>query len=102
MEMRGLIEGCLVHYVLPEGPSKEEHRPAIILRVWNKVTGVVNLTVFYDWSNDAVEPGIPGNLTGTAWRTSVIYDPDKKLGTWHWIEREEEPGQAAHSGRWLI
>ena len=76
----GLTEGRMVHFVLPNG----EHRPAVIVRVWH-VTGVcdgyVNLQVFTDGTNDGQE-----NAAGIAWKTSVCYDENKSVGTWHWIE----------------
>lgn len=50
--MEGLTEGRIVHYVLPDGNHEGEHRPAIIVKVWNKTTGYVNLQVFVDGTND--------------------------------------------------
>jgi hypothetical protein len=75
--------GRTVHYVLNEGPSKGEHRPAVIVRVWDKEPtekSVVQLQVFTDGSNDGFENVI--------WRTSVPQDAADKLpGTWHEPER---------------
>lgn len=85
--MDGLTEGRIVHFVMNDG----DHRAAIIARVWGKESGVVNLTVFTDWSND-----IEGNgneqlneqiAKGILWRTAVQYSEDPKPNTWHWIER---------------
>ena len=76
--MEGLTEGRIVHYVLPEGRSKGQHRPAMVVRVWWGTA--VNLQVFVDGSND-------GYASGMTWRTSVHYDPDGAPDTWHWIER---------------
>lgn len=84
--MEGLTAGRIVHYVLPEGPSKGEHRPAIVVRVWGQyedAEGVplIQLQVFTDGLND-------GFTAGTEWRTSVHHDPTgEQPGTWHWIER---------------
>lgn len=79
--MDGLTEGRIVHYVIQTGPSHGQHRPAIVVKVWNKESGVVNLIVFADWSNDGV-------ADSAYWATSVRYDEETKApGTWHWIEK---------------
>lgn len=80
--MDGLTEGRIVHYVLPDGRSKGEHRPAIVVKVWNKEIGYVNLQVFTDFSND----GVPYE-SGQYWATSVNYSEDPQPRTWHWIEK---------------
>jgi hypothetical protein len=87
--MDGLIEGRIVHYVLPAEQNCKEpgaHRPAIVVRVcppeWYPPSeGRVNLQVFTDFENDY--PKSDGHI----WATSVGYDPDKAPGTWHWIEK---------------
>jgi hypothetical protein len=73
--------GRIVHYVLPDGRSKGEHRPAIIVKVWEDNS--VQLTVFTDWSNDYV------HHQGLAWATSVLYadSSENKPGTYHWPEK---------------
>lgn len=91
-KFEGLTEGRIVHYVMPDG----RHRPAIIVRVWNK-DGTVNLTVFTDWTNDSHGTDLRGInyamgadcANGVMWRSSVLYDANKDPlpGTWHWIER---------------
>jgi hypothetical protein len=78
--LAGLTEGRMVHYVMPDGRSVGKHRPAIIVQVWDHGTGVANLQVFTDGSND-------GSDVGTRWVTSVMYSEDKTPGTWHWIEK---------------
>ena len=82
----GLTEGCIVHYVLPDGRSKGEVRPAIVVRVWRDVSpdliaqGYCNLQVFTDGTND-----YPGHSPGiTIWATSKVYSENKEPGTWHW------------------
>lgn len=104
--MEGLVEGRIVHYVLSEGRSKDEHRPAIIVKVWesHKAQGTVNMQVFTDGSNDGLETVFPvhdasqlGKAVPTShvsrqvdlmvWRTSVHYSESKEPGTWHWIEK---------------
>lgn len=78
--MEGLTEGRIVHYVLQTGPSHGQHRPAMVVKVWDKAAGSVNLTVFADWSNDGV-------ADSSYWATSVRYSEDHEPGTWHWIEK---------------
>lgn len=86
--MEGLIEGRIVHYVLPEGPNQGEHRPAVVVRAWGRyphaspeASGMVNLQVFFDGTNDG------HGLNTQPWRTSVHYSEEQLPGTWHWIER---------------
>lgn len=79
--MDGLTEGRIVHYVLPHGPSRGEHRPAIVVKVWSKDMGTVNLQVFTDGSNDG-----ENYAAGVLWQTSIVYSEDKEPDTWHWIE----------------
>lgn len=88
--MQGLTEGRIVHYVMPGG----EHRPAIIVKVWSKESGVVNMQVFTDSTNDynrKLETLNPYNVemkAGLAWRTSISPDLEtQRPGTWHWIEQ---------------
>ena len=84
--MEGLTAGRIVHYVMDQGRSKGEHRPAIVVRVWPDYfdadsVPLIQLQVFTDQTNDDCQ-------TGTIWRTSVHFDGDAKApGTWHWIER---------------
>lgn len=80
MAIDGCAVGRIVHFVMPSG----EHRPAVIVKVWNvwnKETGLVNLQVFTDGANDKMEHG-------TNWETSVEYSEAKLCRTWHWPERE--------------
>lgn len=79
--MEGLTEGRIVHYVLDEGSNKGEHRPAIVVKVWNKESGVCNLHVFTDGYNDDLEDYIlPTSV-------SPDFNNIPLLGTWHWIEK---------------
>jgi len=74
--------GRIVHYVLPDdNRNAGEHRPAIVVRVWDQSGPEqrLNLQVFTDEQND-------GWAAGTQWRTSVRFDPEAGLGTWHWPE----------------
>jgi hypothetical protein len=90
--MEGLTEGRMVHFVLPNG----EHRPAVVVKVWNTnggCEGYVNLQVFLDGYNDfgASEPqSVSWAMDcdrGMAWVTSVCYSLEPKKRTWHWIEK---------------
>ena len=76
------VTGELVFYVLPNGFSQGQRRPAIIVRDWKN--GIMNLQVFTDGLNDfaAGDEGSDGIL----WATSVHYAPgiSKAPGTWHY------------------
>ena len=75
-----IAEGRIVRYVSPEGWI----RPAIVTRVADPETGVVNLTVFPDGTNDVgIEP--PGT---TLRATSVSYSHEVTPGTWHWPRKD--------------
>jgi len=80
--MEGLVEGRIVHYVMPDGRHPGEHRPAIIVKVWGQDNGCSNLLVFTDFTNDYEKATDP-----VVWKTSIVYDADAKPATWHWIER---------------
>ena len=90
--MKGLIEGRIVHYVLDGGPNKGQHRPAIIVKVWNQNSGVCNLQAFYDGKNDyrrekaSSFPELEIRISLQSWLTSIPYDPGGAENTWHWIE----------------
>lgn len=80
-----LDEGSIVHYVLPDGPSKGEHRPAIVVRIWRRGGGAIpddglsNLVVFMDGTNDGTQ-----HATCILWATSVVYSNEHLPRTWHW------------------
>ena len=48
--------------------------PAMVLKVWGQESGCSNLKVMLDGSDDF-------------WATSVNFDADKKLRSWHWPQR---------------
>jgi hypothetical protein len=95
--MEGLVEGRIVHFVMPDG----EHRPAIVTKVWDREnqSGCSNLNVFTDYTNDwgwndaeqkaLTDAGIkPEEVKhGHFWATSRMYSADPLPGTWHWIEK---------------
>jgi hypothetical protein len=82
--MPGLIEGRIVHYVLPD----RSHRPAIVVRNWHTPQGCCNLQVFLDGGdkgNRVDEEGVTGWMQ---WCTSVLYSAKPMPGTWHWTEKK--------------
>lgn len=74
----GLIEGRIVHYVLDDGPHASETRPAIVVKVWDKDSGCVNVNIFTDGENDG---------DARTWATSVLYSEEYEPRTWHWIPK---------------
>lgn len=91
--MDGLIEGRIVHYVMPNG----EHRPAIVVRVWRvrdsegpepitkaPENGCCQLQVFLDSDGEHDWNDGPNNIL---WGSSVLYSENQEPRTWHWIER---------------
>lgn len=73
--------GRIVHFQIKKG----QYRPAIVVAVHNKSSGLVNLQVFLDGLNDIrdffpIEPA-----TFTKWYTSV--SPGSDVGQWRWPER---------------
>lgn len=79
----GLTEGRIVHYVLPDGRNIGEHRPAIIVKVWDPWQGTSQLQVFMDGNGSESNDGTPN----VVWATSIVYSEAKEYGTWHWIEK---------------
>ena len=77
--------GRMVHYILPDGPCRGQHRAAVIVNDWgvHALDQRIQLQVFTDGGNDGVK-----YESGLYWATSVLYaDPDKQeLGSWHWPE----------------
>ena len=71
--------GDIVLYVLDEGRSRSETRPAFVVRVW--ADGLANLQVFTD---NGQNTEYNDNLPCPLWKTSIKYDPNKHPGTWHW------------------
>ena len=73
-----------VLYVLEDGTSKGQSRPAKVVRVWGSgrdTTQMVQLQVFTDGTNDGTQ-----YASGIAWKTSVHHDPERSLRSWHWPE----------------
>lgn len=85
--MDGLTEGRIVHFVMHEGNSIGQHRPAIVVNAWREIStyqneGRVNLHVFTDFGNDGKQ-----YESGAYWATSVPFSEEPKPYTWHWIEK---------------
>lgn len=80
--------GRIVHYVLPAGRHKGEHRPAIIVKIWSvhEYDGSVQLQVFTDSTNDFTHN--QDGAHGLLWATSVTYSEEATPGTYHWPERD--------------
>ncbi len=99
--------GRIVHFVLSEGPSKGESRPAQIVAVFPQSEGppLVNVVVTLDGLNDGFassdeyrhshrEDGSPGYRAALSilhsWQTSVAHaeavgsPPTYPPHTWHW------------------
>jgi hypothetical protein len=76
----------MVHYVVPAGPGEGQHRPAVIVKVWDQETGLVNLDVFTDGGNDDFLPWAE-RRDPVLWVTSVSYSEEPVLRSWHWIEK---------------
>lgn len=78
--------GAIVGYVLDEGKGKGEIRPAIVVHNWDgeivaEYPGTLQLQVFTDGDGGDWNDGLPN----VCWRTSVVYDENKVVGTWHWL-----------------
>jgi hypothetical protein len=100
----GLTEGRIVHYVMAgqDAPSAGhqsvgQHRPATIVRTWDKESGCSNLIVFLDGSNDGHKYKVEhmgvahDEYRHTYWATSRMYSEGGEPGTWHWPERTAAP-----------
>jgi hypothetical protein len=80
-----LTIGRIVHYVLPSGRGMGQCRPAIIVRVWDDTSGMSNLVLFHDGSNDDADhdrnkPHDPTPLV--EWKTSIA--AGEGVNRWHW------------------
>lgn len=77
--MDGLTVNRNIHYVASDGVC----RAAFVTKVWDKESGVINLSYLNNGSED-VKAGIADPVL---MRTSVTYSEEPKPNTWHWIER---------------
>ena len=78
MEERTPQIGDLVLYVLPDGKSAGQSRPAFVVQAWSG--GYYNLQVFVDGTNDYPD------YTGAVWATSVRFSPIAEPRTFHYAE----------------
>lgn len=72
--MEGLTVGNTAQYAAEDGVVYA----AIVTKVWDTVTGRVNLTIFRDDGSIAHE-------------TSRTYSEDGTPGTWHWLPGVDAP-----------
>lgn len=80
--LAGLTPGRIVHYVMPSG----EHRPAMVVKVWDAASGLINVRVFTDGANDYFPIG--WDSAHPDWVTSITPDlQGNRIGSWHWIEK---------------
>lgn len=78
--MSGLNEGQMVHFVTGAGV----HLPAMIVKIWYKDSGMVNLTVFNNHAGDYGD-----HSDEIAWReTSIGYSDIGEPNTWHWNQED--------------
>jgi hypothetical protein len=94
--MDGLAVGRIVCYTVHEGdlnPTQKAHAgdsiAALVVKV-NNEDGLVNLTLFPDWSNNGFftyGSATPQPL-GIAWKTSVEYSEEPAPGKWSWMPGE--------------
>ena len=68
--------GALVHFVLPHGVARGEHRPAVVVLVLE--SGAVNLQAFTDGGDQLPCPFFAGG---------VEQDEKAAPGTWHAPEK---------------
>lgn len=88
--------GYVVGYVMDVGNFINEVRPAIVIHNWSGQVavdpetgqtvhydpGTVQLQVFTDGDGGRYNDGLPN----VVWKTSIAYSPDKRVGTWHWLD----------------
>jgi hypothetical protein len=95
----GLVDGRIVKYRLkPEDVdpmfrmSLEEGREvaAMVVRVVNKESGVINLTIFPDWQRDGFVSRHSANPqpVGIASKENVEYSKEPIPGCWRWPSKE--------------
>lgn len=75
--------GDIVGYVLEREGDKVTVRPAIVVHNWSDPPwqGTLQLQVFMDGDGGPYNDHLPN----VCWRTSVTYDENKAVGTWHWL-----------------
>jgi len=94
--MEGLSIGRIVNYSIHESDLNETQKShvgeviaALVVKVCNE-DGIVNLTLFPDWSNSGFltyGSATPQPL-GISWKTSVEYSKDHSPGKWSWPLRK--------------
>lgn len=79
--MAGLVMGRIVEFCFRDREGELALRPAIVVRVWDRALGLVNLRVFTDGANDAPYGD------HTLWAQSVRYSAEPEDQTWRWPEQ---------------
>jgi hypothetical protein len=78
-------EGDQVMYVLENGVSAGQSRPAFVVRKWG-AGHFVNLMVLTDCTNDFYSGS---GAQGVLWATSVHYSATKEPRTWHYLSERK-------------
>ena len=108
--MTGLQEGRIVKYVLTAGdvdPVLTQKSPipegrevvALVVGIVNAEAGVVDLTLFPNWSRDGFVvrgSALPQPL-GIVWKQNVEYSAGPDAGKWHWPARPTAPTLERHA-----
>lgn len=78
-----LTEGSGVHVHL----NRLDHCvPAVVTRIWDPDSGVVNLQLFFDGPGD-ITTYLPDMVDGHDWRQGVPFDETAaRDNSWHWPE----------------
>jgi hypothetical protein len=76
--VEGVTVNRMVHFV-PDEMDGKEHLAAIIVKVHDAFSGLVNLHVFTD--------GEPHNMKDNFVVRNVKYSTKYEMYTWHWPER---------------
>ena len=75
--------GSMVNYVLgSDMKNAGEIRPAIVVKIWDFDNGCSQLQVFMDGDGSIYNDGQPNVI----WKTSIVFDENKEMGTWHFSD----------------
>jgi hypothetical protein len=85
--MDGLVVGRNIHYVTGD----DVHHAAFVTWVWNKASGVINLSYLHNGASDTTV----GLTESVVRKTSVTYNKDGAPNTWHWIESDPPKEEVA-------
>ena len=84
MKLKGRLRvGSMVNYVLDSDMKNSgEIRPAVIVKIWGMDNGCSQLQVFMDGNGSQFNDGEPN----VVWKTSIVFDENKEMGTWHFSD----------------